>query len=199
MSSSGVRRSWMQPPLGVKPEDNTLVNSHDCFIPKKCIKTYMGHTKGVQAIELFPQTGHLMLSAGLDGSCKMWSVYDDSADTGATTGSGRGLRRSYNGHGEGVRCIDFNETGTQFLSASFDRYMRLWDVESGTAVGTFSNRKLGYQAKFLPEDNNVFLMPASDNKIYQVYLPFIPYYVCPSYVYDMIIVGCPDWHYCPGV
>ena len=158
----------MLPPLGVKPEDNTLVQSHNCFIPKKCIKKYTGHTKGVQTIELFPQTGHLVLSASLDGTCKIWSLYDDSAESGSTPGSGRGLRRTYSGHTEGVRSINFNQDGSRFLSSSFDRYMRLWDVETGTAVSTFGNRKMGYQAKFAPTDNNIFLMPASDNKIYQV-------------------------------
>jgi pre-mRNA-processing factor 17 len=40
-------------------------------------------------------------------------------------------------------------------------------VETGQAVGTFSNRKMGYQVKFNPVDDNVFLVAASDNKIYQ--------------------------------
>jgi pre-mRNA-processing factor 17 len=43
----------------------------------------------------------------------------------------------------------------------------LWDVESGQAKSTFCNRKMGYQVKFHPTDNNIFLMAASDNKIYQ--------------------------------
>lgn len=46
-------RSWVVPPSGVRPGDN----DHECFIPKKCIKKYTGHTKGVQAIEFFPKTG----------------------------------------------------------------------------------------------------------------------------------------------
>lgn len=46
---------------------------------------------------------------------------------------------------------------------------RLWDVETGQAKATFTNRKMGYQVKFYPRDNNIFLMAASDNKIYQVF------------------------------
>lgn len=158
-------RSWIAPPLGIKPEDTVLYpESHDCFIPKKCIKKFTGHTKGVQAIELFPKTGHLVLSASMDGTCKMWGLYDDD---NWTSGSGRSLRRTYSGHSEGVRSIDFNNDGTAFLSSSFDRVMRLWDVETGVATGTFCNRKMGYQAKLNPNDNNLFLMAASDNKVYQ--------------------------------
>lgn len=166
-AASSMNRSWVLPPLGVKSEDNTLVNSHDCYIPKKCVKKFTGHTKGVQCIELFPRTGHLCLSGSLDGKCKIWSLYDDSSDFGGAPGSGRGLRRTYSGHTEGVRSVDFNDAGDRFLSSSFDRYMRLWDVESGAVVGTFGNRKMGYQAKFAPANNNLFLMAASDNKVYQ--------------------------------
>ena len=46
-------RSWVTPPSGLRPDDG----EHDCFIPKKCIKKFTGHTKGVQAIEFFPRTG----------------------------------------------------------------------------------------------------------------------------------------------
>jgi hypothetical protein len=36
-------RSWIEPPRGVRPD-----NDHECFVPKKCLHTYTGHTKGVQ-------------------------------------------------------------------------------------------------------------------------------------------------------
>lgn len=129
---------------------------HDCFIPKKCVKKYTGHTKGVQAIEFSPGTGHLLLSAGLEGKCKIWDVYGD-----------RNCKRTYIGHEEGVKAIQFSNDGSEFLSSGYDRYIRLWDVETGQARGTFSNRKMGYDVKFYPNDNNIFLVAASDNKVYQ--------------------------------
>lgn len=42
---------------GLRPDDG----DHQCFIPKKCVHKYTGHTKGVQAIEFFPEYGHLLL------------------------------------------------------------------------------------------------------------------------------------------
>jgi pre-mRNA-processing factor 17 len=145
-------RSWVTPPPGIRPE----TDEHECFIPKKCIKKYTGHSKGVNDIHFFPFTGHLLLSSANDGKCKIWDVYRD-----------RGVRRTYSGHSEGVRCTQFSDNGINFLSSGFDRAIRLWDVETGQAKGSFTNRKMGYDVKFRPGDNNIFLMAASDNKIYQ--------------------------------
>lgn len=145
-------KPWCDPPSGVRDDGG----DHNCFIPKKCIKKYTGHTKGVQCIEFFPGTGHLLLSGSMDGKCKIWDVLSD-----------RNVKRTYSGHTEGVRSMCMSKTGSEFLSSGFDRYVRLWDTETGQAKGTFCNRKMGYQVKFYPNDNNIFLMAASDNKIYQ--------------------------------
>ena len=39
--------------------------------------------------------------------------------------------RTYNGHKQGARDITFNNDGKNFLSASYDRYVKLWDTETG--------------------------------------------------------------------
>jgi len=43
----------------------------ECFVPKRCVHTWSGHTKGVSRIQLFPGSGHLILSASLDTRVKV--------------------------------------------------------------------------------------------------------------------------------
>jgi WD40 repeat protein len=38
------------------------------------------------------------------------------------------------GHSKAVRDICFNTSGTQFLSAAYDRYLKLWDTETGKSA-----------------------------------------------------------------
>lgn len=53
-------RSYILPPADMKPAD------HTCYIPRKPIHTWSGHTKGVQVIRFFPRFGHFLLSGSLD-------------------------------------------------------------------------------------------------------------------------------------
>lgn len=146
-------RSWTAPPSGTKGAEPFDVDDHACYVPKKCVFRFAGHEKGVHRIRLFPRTGHLLLSAGLDGACKVWSVEK------------RKCMRTYAGHSAAVRDVQFNNDGSRFVSASFDRYLRMWDVESGKVLGTYTNRRVPYVVKFYPNDDNIFVVGCSDNKI----------------------------------
>lgn len=147
-------RSWMAPPAGVRLEAEG--EEHKCYTPKKCIHRYTGHTKGVQAISFFPGYGHLLLSASMDSSVKIWDV-----------NGGRGQRRTYMGHSAAVRDVQFSIDGKQFLSAGYDRFIRQWDTETGQCIATFTNRKMPYCARYYPVDNNTFLCGCSDNRVVQ--------------------------------
>ncbi|CAB9496789.1 mRNA-processing factor 17 [Seminavis robusta] len=150
-------QSWMAPPAGLaniaNSEEDLDMDHHKCFVPKKCVHRFQAGSKGVHRIRLFPKTGHLVLSAGLDGVCKVWSIPQKQ------------LMRSYSGHSAAVRDVQFNHTGSRFVSASFDRYLRLWNTESGEVLQTLTNRKVPYVVKFFPLDDNLFVVGCSDNKI----------------------------------
>ena len=147
-------RSWLVVPGGLQRK---VDDGHECFLPKKCVHEWRGHTKGIQTMRLFPKTGHLLLSGSFDGSCKVWDFYNK-----------RELKRTYNGHAAAVRDVTFGNDGRSFASTGFDRYIRVWDVETGSVLHTFSpNRKMSFCVDFYPQDDKILLAGASDNRIYQ--------------------------------
>ncbi|CAG0900334.1 unnamed protein product [Cyprideis torosa] len=129
---------------------------HKCFIPKKLIHTWTGHNKGLSAIKWFPQTAHLLLSASMDTKIKIWEVYNT-----------RRCVRTYLGHRQAVRDVCFSNDGKQFLSASYDRFVKLWDTETGECISRFTNRKVPYCVKFNPEEDkqHLFVAGTQDKKI----------------------------------
>lgn len=145
-------RSWISPPKDVKAS-----NDH-CYIPKRLVHTWSGHTKGVSAIRFFPKYGHLILSAGMDTKVKIWDVFN----------SGKCMR-TYMGHSKAVRDICFSNDGTKFLSAGYDKNIKYWDTETGKVISTFSTGKIPYVVKLNPDEDkqSVLLAGMSDKKIVQ--------------------------------
>ncbi|KAK3872036.1 hypothetical protein Pcinc_022863 [Petrolisthes cinctipes] len=127
-----------------------------CFMPKKMIHTWKGHTKGVSAIRWFPSSAHLLLSCSMDTKIKIWEVYNN-----------RRCIRTYMGHKQAVRDACFDNDGKQFLSAGYDRFIKLWDTETGDCINRFTSRKIPYCVKFHPDDDkqNLFVAGTSDKKI----------------------------------
>lgn len=145
-------RSWVEPPRTLKPDDG----DHEVFLPKKCIHKWTGHTKGVQSIELSPAYGHLLLSGSMDNTVRIWDVYNE-----------RKCKRIYEGHSAAVRGINFSNDGRQFLSCGFDRFIHLWDTETGQSIKAFTNRRVPYCIKFYPGDNSQFVIGDSNNMVVQ--------------------------------
>ncbi|XP_050392096.2 pre-mRNA-processing factor 17 [Patella vulgata] len=149
-------RSFLHAPQDVGVNLKSDDPPEKCFLPKKHIHTWTGHTKGVSAIRWFPKTAHLLLSCSMDTKIKIWEVYNE-----------RRCVRTYNGHKQATRDISFNNDGTEFLSCAYDRYCKLWDTETGECKGRFTSRKVPYCIKFHPDEDkqHLFVAGTSDKKI----------------------------------
>ncbi|PAV85509.1 hypothetical protein WR25_09875 [Diploscapter pachys] len=151
-------RSFLVPPAftGVNLRKDAVPDR--CFIPKKQVHVYKGHTKGVNCIQWFPSSAHLFLSCSYDTKIKLWEVYGKHQAV-----------RTYAGHKMPVREVQFNNDGTEFLSASFDRYIKLWDTETGQVKNRFHTGHIPFCIKFHPDDdkNHMFLAGMQNKKIIQ--------------------------------
>ena len=128
----------------------------ECFIPKRKVHSWIGHSGGVTALRFFPKFGHILLSSGNDCKIKIWDVYHD-----------REQLRIISGHDKSVKDIDFNPTGTKFLSTSYDKMIKLWDTETGKCISRFTTGRTANCVKFNPEIDEAFVAGMSNNKIIQ--------------------------------
>lgn len=135
-----------------------------CYHPKKLIHTFHSgkkpaHDKALTSLKFFPSSGHLLLSSGADGKVKLWDAYHD-----------RELLRSYTGHTKSVVDVDFSPDGTHFLTASYDRQMKVWNTETGACIGRYSTGSTPHVVRWSPSSDPAgreFLAGMHDNKIVQ--------------------------------
>ncbi|OIW28110.1 pre-mRNA-processing factor 17 [Coniochaeta ligniaria NRRL 30616] len=151
-------RTYMHVPLDLDVDLRKDVGSITNYIPKKLVHTWKHDTNAVTSLQLFPNSGHLLLSGGADSTIKIWDVYHQ-----------RQLLRTYSGHSKAIRDLSFNNEGTRFLSGSFDRMMKLWDTETGACISKFTTGATPHVIRFNPsvEHAHEFLVGMSDKKIVQ--------------------------------
>jgi pre-mRNA-processing factor 17 len=158
-------RSFLHPPSDLGFDLRGGGKAIENFIPKQLVHTWTGHTKGVNCIRFFPKTAHLILSASMDCKVKIWDVYHQ-----------RQVKRTYIGHSKGfdqliigVKDVGFFNDGTQFLSASYDKYIKLWDTETGDCISRYTTKKIPFCVAINPNpaEQNSFLVGCQDKKIYQ--------------------------------
>lgn len=151
-------RTYMHIPTDVGVNLRGDSGDEPCYIPQTCIHTFTGHTRGISALRLFPQSGHLLLSASMDTKVKLWDIYHQG-----------NCLRTFLGHSKPLRDVYFNNDGTQFLSASYDKQIKLWDTETGACLRAFGAGDVPNCVRFNPNEDkqNVFLAATNDKRIVQ--------------------------------
>lgn len=148
-------RLWVQPPSSMRTFSQ--LETYTPYIPKRTLLSTLAHEGGVTSTNFFPNYGHLLLTAGLDGSACVWSVDSMSRI------------RTYHGHTKGIRDSTFSLSGDSFLTASYDKHVRLWDTESGRVIGSYATGSTPLCVRFSPPHNgSEFLAACSDKKVVQI-------------------------------
>jgi WD40 repeat protein len=110
-----------------------------------------GHNGAVEAATFTPD-GQQVLSGGVDGTVRVWSLQGDRAVI---------LR----GHDGAVESAAFNPAGTRIVSSGVDGRVRLWDPRGGEPLATLHTYiSRAWSASFSPNGSDV--LSSGDNTIW---------------------------------
>ncbi|RCK64197.1 Pre-mRNA-processing factor 17 [Candida viswanathii] len=152
--------------------------STERFVPKKVIHTFPGHAKGVNRLQFFPNSGHLLLSCGNDNLIKLWSITPSNPASAPYE-----LLRVFRGHELAVRDVKFNGTGDKFLSCGYDKRVHLWDTQSGRVLRTVVVDAMPNVVLFNPNNEDEFVVGLTNSKIVHFKMSGISYRT-PIQTYD---------------
>lgn len=149
-------RSWLAPSTDARSFED--LETYTPYIPKRATHELDAHTGAVSVVRLLPPYGHMLLSTGLDDGCaRVWDV------TRAR------IMRTYRGHSKGIRDTVLTQNGATFLTAGYDRAVRLWDTETGRVKGSYSMSGMPFCVQFYPRADGVeFLAGCADKKVVQI-------------------------------
>ncbi|OUM61813.1 hypothetical protein PIROE2DRAFT_12062 [Piromyces sp. E2] len=115
------------------------------IIPSHTIGQLYGHTKCVNVLRWKPDDGYLLASASMDCTAYIWDVFHSKKPARIIP------------HQGAVKDIQWRNDNTHVLTASFDKTIKLFDVEVGKVVQTIVNEDMINVLRFHPKDQDLFI------------------------------------------
>ncbi|XP_078441745.1 transducin/WD40 repeat-like superfamily protein [Wolffia australiana] len=122
---------------------------------KKSAVQLKGHKKAVNAVQWSPNHSHLLASAGMDKTVRVWNVWHEDNPTACI----------FSHHTAAVKDLRWSRKGLTLLSCGFDRCSRMVDVEKGMEEMVLQEDQELSTIKFHPENDNLFLSGGSKGSL----------------------------------
>jgi len=117
-----------------------------------------GHRGWVTGIASTYEESNLIVSSSRDKKLMIWELTPDGENIGYA-------RRSLGGHSEPVACVALSSDGQFALSGSWDKTMRLWDLNTGATVRTFQGHTKDVFSVAFSGDNRQIVSGSRDKSI----------------------------------
>ncbi|CAG8445075.1 7771_t:CDS:10 [Dentiscutata erythropus] len=120
--------------------------------------TLVGHSNWVTAIATTSENPEMILSASRDKTIIVWSLTHDEATYGIP-------RKALTGHNHFVQDVVISSDGQFALSASWDKTLRLWDLNTGTTTRRFVGHDKDVLSVSFSPDNRQIVSGSRDKTI----------------------------------
>ncbi|CCI44800.1 unnamed protein product [Albugo candida] len=123
---------------------------HSKYTPQTLLHTLRGHENSVYSIQWNVRFPHLLLSASMDRTVRVWSIpalNQRTQDTGF-------LSRVHTG---GVRVAKWTLSGTHYVSGGYDKQLVYVDVNAESVVTCISSTQPIRSIAIHPENQNIIL------------------------------------------
>ncbi|ORX92199.1 WD40 repeat-like protein [Basidiobolus meristosporus CBS 931.73] len=120
--------------------------------------TLKGHTNWVTAIATTPENPEMILSASRDKSIIVWNLTRDESSYGIP-------RKALKGHNHFIQDLAISSDGQFALSASWDKTLRLWDLNTGATTRRFVGHTGDVLSVAFSADNRQIVSSGRDKSI----------------------------------
>jgi len=132
----------------------------DALAYRGCLK---GHRGWVTSIATTYDQSNLVVSSSRDKKLMIWELTPDGdADGDSSVGY---ARRLLSGHNEPVSSVVLSSDGQFGLSGSWDKTMRLWDLNTGDCVRTFQGHAKDVNCVAFSGDNRQIVSGSRDKTL----------------------------------
>jgi guanine nucleotide-binding protein subunit beta-2-like 1 protein len=117
-----------------------------------------GHQNWVTSIASNYENPNVLLSSSRDKSIMVWDLTPNADEPGVA-------RRNLTGHNQPVQDVVMSSDGQFALSASWDKTMRLWDLNVGQTVRGFNGHTSDVNSVAFSSDNRQIVSGSRDKSI----------------------------------